>query len=136
MLFGSTKRTISMRAILLINPHSGPTVRQRGGDSTETEEMRIQAALQVRGIKAEIQHTEDEDDCKLQVQRAISSGVKLVIAAGGDGTMHTTANCLIGSNCVLGMIALGTMNNLARSLNIPESIEEACEVIANGETRS
>src|SRR5206468_4030343 len=42
---------------------------------------------------------------------------------------------LLGTQSALGIIATGTMNNLSRSLGIPETIEEACAAIARGETR-
>ena len=59
-----------------------------------------------------------------------------MIAAGGDGTIHAVATGLIGSQSTLGIIAAGTMNNLAHSLSIPDTIEGACKVIANGIARS
>ena len=59
-----------------------------------------------------------------------------MIVAGGDGTVHAVACGLIGTETTLGIIPTGTMNNLARSLHIPETIEEACAVIAKGKTHA
>jgi diacylglycerol kinase family enzyme len=67
-------------------------------------------------------------------QQAVLAGAELVIAAGGDGTLHAVASGVINTNSALGILPMGTMNNIARSLKIPEDIEQACEIIATGET--
>jgi diacylglycerol kinase (ATP) len=67
---------------------------------------------------------------------AVDEHVDLVIAAGGDGTLHAVASGLIGGESTLGIIPMGTMNNLAHSLGIPLSVEAACTVLARGETRT
>src|SRR5436190_16104466 len=97
-LFCCSIRTTSMRAVLLINPNSGQSVRQANGEPVEAYELTICAALQARGVEAEVWHTQ-EDSCMPLVQRAIDQGIELVIAAGGDGTMHSIASCLISSTC-------------------------------------
>jgi len=43
----------------------------------------------------------------------------LVVAAGGDGTIHGVGQGLIGTDAVLGVIPMGTGNDLARTLGIP-----------------
>jgi diacylglycerol kinase (ATP) len=94
------------------------------------------AALSSYGIDIEVYHTTPEDTGQGLSTRAAADQAELVIAAGGDGTIHAVAKGLIGTQSVLGIIPTGTMNNLARSLAIPETVEEACEVIARGETRT
>lgn len=59
----------------------------------------------------------------------------LIILAGGDGTMNLAAEALLELNKPLGMIPIGTANDLARTLEIPLSLPEACAVIAAGRTR-
>lgn len=67
--------------------------------------------------------------------RARRSGCSWVAVAGGDGTVESAAAALIGQDLPLGILPLGTYNNLARSLNIPLDLEEACRVIKNGNIR-
>jgi len=125
-----------MRAVLIINPTSGiSTVTSKDMTPEETEKAII-AGLQALGIEPEVYHTTPEDTGQGLSTRAANEGADIVIAAGGDGTIHAVARGLIGTQSILGIISAGTMNNLARSLNIPETIEAACEVIANGETCS
>ncbi|HEY9624623.1 MAG TPA: lipid kinase [Crinalium sp.] len=56
----------------------------------------------------------------------------LVVVGGGDGTFNAIADSLIETQLPLGMLPLGTANDLARTLGIPTSIPEACQVIATG----
>jgi diacylglycerol kinase (ATP) len=53
----------------------------------------------------------------------------LVILGGGDGTMNAAARGLIEAKRPLGILPLGTANDLARTLGIPEDIELATNVI-------
>ncbi|MDQ2718123.1 MAG: diacylglycerol kinase family lipid kinase, partial [Chloroflexota bacterium] len=80
----------------------------------------------------EVYHTTPEDSGQEVAKRLASQGAEMVIVAGGDGTVHAVAKGLIGMPTALGIIPVGTMNNLAHSLKIPDTIEGACAVIAMG----
>ena len=122
--------------MLIFNPTSGiSTVTTKAMTPGETEEA-IVAALGSYGIELEVYHTTPEDTGQALSTRAAANHTEVVIAAGGDGTIHAVAKGLIGTQSALGIIPTGTMNNLARSLGIPETVEAACEVIARGETRT
>jgi diacylglycerol kinase (ATP) len=58
--------------------------------------------------------------------------VDAVILAGGDGTMSSAAGSLSECGLALGILPMGTANDLARTLKIPESIESAAAIIAEG----
>ena len=64
-----------------------------------------------------------------------SDKVDLVVAGGGDGTLNTVLQGLVGSKMPLGILPLGTANDLAKTLGIPTDLEQACDVIAGGHTR-
>jgi YegS/Rv2252/BmrU family lipid kinase len=59
----------------------------------------------------------------------------LVIIGGGDGTINAAAEALVEAGLPLGILPLGTANDLARTLEIPVDPVEASQVIVAGETR-
>ena len=61
-------------------------------------------------------------------------GYVALVAAGGDGTVGAAASQIAGSGLPLGILPLGTSNDVARGLGIPLDLSTACAVIANGAT--
>jgi YegS/Rv2252/BmrU family lipid kinase len=62
-------------------------------------------------------------------KEAVTSGVDVVVAIGGDGTVNEIGQALVGSGTALGIIPTGSGNGLARHLKIPFSFEKAIDVI-------
>jgi diacylglycerol kinase (ATP) len=130
------KGVTNMRAVLIMNIASGTSTMATTEGTSEEHQEAILAALRTHGIEAEVRQTTREDHGAGLAAQAAAEQADVVIAAGGDGTIHEVACGLIGTHSALGIIALGTMNNLAHSLQIPATIEEACAVIATGETHA
>lgn len=126
----------TMRTVLILNPNSGISTVTEKRMSPEETERTILEGLRVSGIEPQVLHTTPEDGGEGMAKRAAHDGAELVIASGGDGTIHAVANGLVGTQNILGIIPTGTMNNLAHSLNIPDTLPAACFTIANGETRT
>jgi diacylglycerol kinase family enzyme len=63
---------------------------------------------------------------------AVRAGASCVIAAGGDGTVHEVVQEVAGTRSALGVIPLGTSNDLAARAGIPEDLEAACAVATAG----
>lgn len=125
-----------MRTVLILNPASGVSQLSTTSGTPQEHEQAILAALHHYDIEPVVYHTTPEDPGNGLAARTAQEGAELVIAAGGDGTIHAVASGLIGTQSTLGIIAVGTMNNLAHSLSIPHTIEGACEVIGKGVTRT
>ena len=125
-----------MRIVLIMNPVSGASMLATNEGTPEEHETAILAALRAHSIEPEVRYTTLEDPGEGLARQAAAEGADVVIAAGGDGTVHEVATGLVGSKSALGIIPLGTMNNLAHSLNIPETIDKACAVIVGGETHA
>jgi diacylglycerol kinase (ATP) len=125
-----------MRAVLIMNSAAGTSAMATTEGTPLEHEAAILAALRTHGIEAEVRQTTREDPGTGVAAQAAAEQADVVIAAGGDGTVHAVARGLIGTHSALGIIALGTMNNLAHSLNLPATIEEACAVIVTGETHA
>ncbi|MFN2448266.1 MAG: YegS/Rv2252/BmrU family lipid kinase [Candidatus Baltobacteraceae bacterium] len=62
--------------------------------------------------------------------------VEAVIAAGGDGTVIYSVPLALERGVPLGVVPLGTFNDLARTLGIGTDTGKACEAIAHGSTRT
>lgn len=71
----------------------------------------------------------------LRAQSAAAGGARQIGVVGGDGTVGLLLRALVGLDCALGVIPLGTFNNFASSLDIPMSIPEACRVLVDGTPR-
>jgi YegS/Rv2252/BmrU family lipid kinase len=59
----------------------------------------------------------------------------LVIVGGGDGTLNAAAEGVVACGLPLGVLPLGTANDLARTLSLPTDLAAAAEVILAGRTR-
>jgi YegS/Rv2252/BmrU family lipid kinase len=57
---------------------------------------------------------------------------RLIVAAGGDGTVGGVADVVANTDSVLGVLPLGTSNDFARSLGIPVDPKQAAELLAKG----
>lgn len=63
---------------------------------------------------------------------AAQADYEQVIVAGGDGTVHFVANGLVGSHTALGILPIGTGNDIAMNVGIPRNIELAALVLIQG----
>jgi len=60
------------------------------------------------------------------------SGIDIAVAAGGDGLVGGVIAHIAESSLPLGILPLGTANDIARSLHIPLNLSQAVEIIAGG----
>ena len=67
-------------------------------------------------------------------RRAADAG-RVVVAAGGDGTVSTVASVAVETGATFGVIPLGTLNHFARDAGVPLELEQAVATIAAGHTR-
>lgn len=114
------------RALVIYSPASGRAVQ-------------LQQALDALGEAGiEIIETIPIDSLAqrpAQGQNWIEQGVEIAIAAGGDGTIGSVINHIAGSALPLGIMPLGTSNDIARSLNIPLELSHAARTIAADQVR-
>jgi YegS/Rv2252/BmrU family lipid kinase len=111
-------------AVIIGNPNSG-----RAGSKGYLE--RFAKTLRSGGLEVEVLNTERPDHA---TELAALAGDRLVVAAGGDGTINEVINGL-GEGATLGILPLGTANVLARELGLPLDVEGACERILHGERK-
>ncbi len=111
---------MTQRSLLLVNRHS------RRGHETLCE---VVSQLQALGFEVFEESTEKPQRLP-EIIRSYRDRVDLVIIGGGDGTLNAALEGLVDTQLPLGILPLGTANDLARTLQIPQSISQACQVIA------
>ena len=87
------------------------------------------------GIRIELAETTSRGHAEALAREAARNGERLVVAAGGDGTIAEVANGLRGSAARLGVIPLGTANVLANELRLPFAPRAVAAALAFGRTR-
>jgi diacylglycerol kinase (ATP) len=111
------------RVIVIHSPHSG-----RSSKLPDAIKHLEQAGLEVvKSISIA-----DLDNLPAQGKAWQENGVDVAIAAGGDGLVGGVITHIAESGLPLGILPLGTSNDIARALHIPQDIGEAAQVIAQG----
>ena len=113
------------RALLIVNEHS-----RSGRDAGDEAERLLGAA----GLSVERGRTQSREDVSRRI-RERKDAVDLVVVGGGDGSINAAAPGIIDTGLPLGVLPLGTANDLARTLDLPLDLEGAVGVIAAGRTR-
>src|SRR5215217_8334731 len=112
------------KTVIIGNPSAG---RIRRGDH-----LKLYAEiLRAGGLEIEVWPTERPQHA---TELASLAGSRLVVAAGGDGTINEVVNGL-ARDATLGILPLGTANVLARELRLPLDVERACEHILRGKRK-
>lgn len=114
------------KALLLINRHS------RKGEKSLPLAVEYFYAHDLELIIKPVKNAQELGT----VVREYHNQIDFVIVGGGDGTLNAVVDSLVETNLPLAILPLGTANDLARTLNIPLAIKEACNVIGNGKLKS
>lgn len=114
--------------VLILNPMAGSAERI----------LELNAMLDSRpGWR--IAQTEREGHAKEIARQARADGARQIIAAGGDGTVHEVIDGLYDpddpTEIPFGLLPLGTGNDLARSLRLPDTLLDIIELIEREEHR-
>ena len=120
-----------MRAVVIINPVSGPNRRRPVSACTAL----ATEAFARHGAEVEVLVTGAPGEARLFATRARNAGVDLVAAWGGDGTINEVASALVYSETRLAIVPGGSGNGLARDLGVPLESPAALELAATGSRR-
>ncbi len=91
----------------------------------------LKECLSRHGINYEISKTSSHFESKVVAKEAAGSR-KTIVAAGGDGTISSVAAGLSGTDSTLGILPLGSGNDISRGLRIPRNIENAVNLLHHG----
>ncbi|MBC9825995.1 diacylglycerol/lipid kinase family protein [Carnobacterium inhibens] len=110
------------KAMIIVNPSSG---------AEESENYTEQLKEQLKAVASEfvIKKTKKSGDAKEFAEEAALNDYEAVFVLGGDGTVSEAVNGLMlhESKLPLGIIPLGTVNNVARAVGIPMNPEKAID---------
>jgi len=119
-------RKHSMRVKLIFNPSAG------AARPTPIEIVDVIHEMQAWKLVPEAYLVEPGCDLPGVVRDALAQGFRMFVVCGGDGTISSVARSLAGTRATLGIIPIGTQNNTALSLNIPNDIPAAIAILRNG----
>lgn len=112
---------------MLINQSAGAVAR--GGDI----EKRVRDGFARRGVEAEVRLMPGREIGEIALsyvaENSTSGHRSTLVVGGGDGTLGTAASALVGTNVVLGVLPLGTLNHFAKDLGLPIELEAAMDAI-------
>ncbi len=119
-----------MKPLLIVNPSAG------GGRAGRTFASLRPIAERVLG-PLDVRMTESAGHAIVLARTAASEGCELVVAVGGDGTLHEVANGVLSAGngqarTAVGFIAQGTGGDFRKSLGIPHRLDRYLAAIASG----
>lgn len=111
-------------AALVVNVGS-----RRGAEGFE----RARAALRDAGVPVAVARAvRSGAELDAVLADVLADGPDLLVVGGGDGTVGSAAGHVAGTRTLLGVLPLGTANDLARTLEIPDDVTAACAVLTDG----
>ena len=113
------------RALLLLNPKA-----RRGQEALAPIVERLEAGR----LSVTVETFEALPEIARDIVR-LRHMADLLVVCGGDGSVSAAAMAAMESGLPMGIIPMGTANDLARTLNIPIDLLQAADVIAQGGTR-
>jgi diacylglycerol kinase (ATP) len=120
--------------VILLNPAAGH------GNGARLQPV-IESAILNEGLDAEIIITARHGHAIELARQAALEGARVVVSAGGDGTLNEVVNGLMSSGLaadqlpVLGVICAGRGNDFAGSVGIPEDVAAGFRLLKSGQTR-
>ena len=115
-----------IRAKLIFNAGSGQA------EESPQQLASILWAMQDHQILPEVYTVRPDSNLEEVVHNAIKSGIKLIVVAGGDGTIDSIVGAMVGQDATLGIIPTGTRNNVAFNLGITGDIASSVALLRQG----
>jgi diacylglycerol kinase (ATP) len=125
-----------MTAKVILNPYSNRWNSQKRWPAAES-------ALKAVGVDFDLAISQKKGEIAGLAEQAVREKFSPIIVAGGDGSIGDAANGMMqatasmgGSAVPLGIMPMGSANDLVYTLGLPTDLKEAAKVIAAGKTRA
>ncbi len=119
-------------AFLIVNPNASKG--KKGGRKKDVVEC-----FKKRGYNVVVGYTSEKGHGELLSENAVRNGFKVIIAAGGDGTVNEVVNGIMKApgreGAKMGIVPLGRGNDFAWIAKIPTDVNKAVDLIVKGETK-
>ena len=119
--------------VFLVNPASA-----NGSTGRRWPELGHRAAL--AGLRGRALVSERPGDVAAKAEQAVAAGARLIVAVGGDGTIHEATNGIVRAGAAgeieLAVIPRGTGGDFVRSLGIPKDADASIDVALTGDART
>lgn len=120
---GADNRAKEAALIINLRSRSGPRAAERAVRELERLGVRVRTSRLVINGR----------DLTDSIQDVIANGYRTILIGGGDGSISAAVDVLANKpDLTMGLLPMGTGNEVARVLGIPLDLNGACEVIARG----
>ena len=110
-------------------------INARSGFSDKEEARRqLMVLLEAAGFTVDISLAKTGAEIVELAREAARDNWTVIVAGGGDGTINAVASAIIGTEKILGVLPLGTLNHFAKDLKIPLDLEDAARILISGHT--
>ena len=119
--------------LLIINPNAS---KGKGRKKAK----RIREIFALHGRQCAIAYTSGRGHAEKLAKSGVESGIRTIVAAGGDGTVNEVINGIMKARghekVAMGIIPVGRGNDFAWIAGIPNNLERAVEIILNNEPKA
>lgn len=115
-----------LRAKLIFNAGSGRP------EQSPQQLASILSEMQDQQILPEVYTVRPDSQLETVVHNAVRAGIKLIVVAGGDGTIDSVMGAMVGTDATLGIVPTGTRNNVALNLGITGDIADSVALLRQG----
>jgi diacylglycerol kinase (ATP) len=115
-----------LRAKLIFNAGSGRP------EESPQQLATILSEMQDLQILPEVHTVRPDSQLERVVHDAMKAGIRLIVVAGGDGTIDSVVGAMVGSDATLGIIPTGTRNNVAYNLGITGDTASSVALLRQG----
>jgi diacylglycerol kinase (ATP) len=118
-----------MRTLVIVNPTSGRGYAEKAIPTIEAELGKL-------GLNFDLVRTHSPWHAAELAEQAAADGYDRVVTASGDGTANEALNGLMRARSkghrqtAMGILPVGTGNDMAYGMGVPGSLEQACQALA------
>jgi diacylglycerol kinase (ATP) len=118
----------NLKILFVLNPASGGRKKTDWEQSIRSYFKHLPHTIEIYILKGK----DDTGSIKSWIE---TLKITRVVAVGGDGTVALIAKQILGTGMTMGILPAGSANGMAKELGIPETPNEALDIIVNGKIK-